>query len=131
MFKVLFVMSCIVGSAFWTIPALSASISGMIYLGDGTTPITGDENIIVDIYDHENPDNPIVSTTINSTNGSYSFTGLVAGEYDLRVNASNFIDEFWASPSSVYYRYQSQVISLTGSDNLTNVNFQLDSGVVG
>jgi len=129
MIKSLFMMCFVFWSILWTMPALSASISGVIYLDDGTTPIIGDTHINIDIYEHVNPHNPITTTTIDSVDGSYTIQGLVAGEYDLRIGADNYIDEFWASPLSVYYRHQSQVITLTENENRTDINFQLDSGI--
>lgn len=115
----------------YAVTAEAATISGTVYQSDGVTPITGDANIEVHVYEHQYWDNPIIKSSLNTTDGTFIIQDLDSNnEYDIRVIAKNYIDEYWASPSSVYYRHLSQPIILAVDENRAGVDFQLEPGTV-
>ena len=54
------------------------------------------------------------------------FMGLPAGTYYLYSNTSNYINEWWADPSSVVECSGAQSIAVTAGDTVAGKNFQLD-----
>ena len=110
--------------------AYSASISGHIFQADGVTPITGDHDINVEIYDHEYPDNYIKTVPVDPHNGQFYMDDIEPGMYDLRVHADNYIDEFWATPNSVFYRNEALPLIVNKGDRIKNIDFQLDRGIL-
>jgi hypothetical protein len=110
----------------------SASISGTIYQSDGVTPITG-KSIVVYAYSASLPCSlvflPSSRVSVNTTNGTYSMTGLLAGTYYLTtVTSENYVNEWWASPKSVRDCAGVQTVAVTEGQNVSDKNFQLDPG---
>jgi len=108
---------------------VGATISGMIYEADGTTPIT-DPSIHVGArlgnpcYNHEQ-----VSGT-NPVSGSYTIQGVPPGDVYLVTHdsQSNYLNEWWTgnpTDSSSYLCDDAQSIPITGSDTVTGKDFQL------
>ena len=111
--------------------ATGGTISGTVYQSNGTTPITG-----VQIHVNVQSGNPCGSTPYvtgyptNSTNGTYSITGVPVGTYYLRTwnNGAPYMDEWWASPSSSVNCTGAQTVTVSAGGSITGKNFQLDSG---
>jgi len=106
-------------------------ISGTIYQSDGITPITGTE-IRVEVlqgdpcHDHE----WVTSTHTNSSNGTYTISGLHPGNYVLRtdnLNQSNYVNDWYSENGSSYYCDDAGVVTV-GAGGKSDIDFQLDLG---
>ena len=117
------------------VEASGATISGTVYQSDGTTPLTGTDNIRVSAY----TGSPCGGSTwagsawLDSATGSYTIGGLPAGTYYVQTSAweyssDNYIDEWWASPQSVRDCAGAQPVVVTEGQTVTGKNFQLDPG---
>jgi hypothetical protein len=111
----------------------AASISGTVYQSNGTTPVTGTQIQVAviqgdpcDWYQWGS------SSMTNSTDGTYTITGLSPGTYYLRTNNnnnSNYVNEWWANAGSSYDCGDAEWIEISSSGQiLTGKNFQLDEG---
>ena len=72
------------------------------------------------------------SVQTDSLNGTYAFTGLAAGQYYLKtnnMNASDYVNEWWASPSSVVDCGGAQYMELSTGGVISGIDFQLNTGV--
>ena len=108
-----------------------AMISGTVYQSDGTTPITNGGYVYAYTGDPCASHSWAGTASINTTDGTYMFMGLPAGTYYLYSNTSNYINEWWADPSSVVECNGAMPISVPAGDTVPNTNFQLDSGSTG
>lgn len=110
---------------------VSDTISGTVRRSIDNTPITGDEDIEIVVYGHDEGilfGSPITSVSINSADGTYAISGLPEGQYHIRAEARNYIDEFYAGSASVYYSHLSELITIGGSYPLIDKDFQLEAG---
>lgn len=122
------------------IPAFAATISGVVYGSDGTTPITAG---YVDIYSASGgPCDPVTYTYVDSaviaSDGSYSSTieptpgGIIpVGHYYLKaVPYDNHVSEWWTSSNtSSPDCSNADFVDITdGAQTVTSKNFQLDPG---
>jgi hypothetical protein len=109
-----------------------ATVSGTVYQSDGQTPVTGVQiNVTVYSGDPCGAIQSVIGTTTDSTNGTYSITGIPAGTYYLQtnnLNQSNYLNEWWASPSSTHDCNGAQTLTITAGQTVTGRNFQLDLG---
>jgi len=85
--------------------ANAASISGTMFESDGTTPVTVDWFLgtYADVYVKDACGYHYIATgEVDDTSGTYTVTGLAAGQYYLKafVGESNYIEEWWADPQS-------------------------------
>jgi len=107
----------------------AATISGSIHESDGTTLITGDW-IQVDVYQGD-PCGWHDWVTCGATNtGVYTTPDLSEGTYYLRTsnrNQSNYVNEWWANPSSTNSCSGAQTVTVSTTD-ITGIDFQLDGG---
>jgi hypothetical protein len=120
-----------------------ATISGTVFEKDGTTPVTVNcmGGLAVQAYTG-NPcdtDNQPVSYgyvgMFGSSGNTYTIPGLPPGKYYLfaKNNPDSgpfcpdvYKDEWWAAPASVLFCSQAQPVTVTGLENITHKNFQLD-----
>ena len=115
------------GRDFWL--DTGATISGTIYDSIGTTPITG-ISLEVEIYKDSCWGEYLTSVMADTLDGSYTLEGLYPGEYCLAVNThgANYIREWWATPESVQWPNDAELIAVNSGDVIDPVNFQLDTG---
>ena len=110
----------------------SASISGTVFDGEGSTPITG-EVIYISVYTGD-PDTCSFTfghtDLVHSSNGEYIVDGLSAGTYYLHAEVAfaNYIDEWWASSASTTECTAAGPITVSDGAIVTGKHFQLDSG---
>ncbi|MEA2061540.1 MAG: hypothetical protein U9P10_13760 [Thermodesulfobacteriota bacterium] len=108
--------------------AKDTSISGTIFHKRGILTVKGDDLIQVALFAHEFPHTPLMQVPINPEDGSYVLSDFPAGLYDVRVEAENFIDVFWTSEGSVYYRHLSEPVAVEEGQHLTGIDFQVSAG---
>jgi major membrane immunogen (membrane-anchored lipoprotein) len=110
---------------------LGGTISGTVYQSNGTTPVTG-----VQVQVHVQQGTPcgsmqlVAGSQTNSTNGTYTITGVPVGTYYLQTwnNGTNYLNEWWASPNSVLDCSGAQTVTVTAGATTSGKNFQLDLG---
>ena len=108
-----------------------ATISGTVYQSDGTTPVTGVQiHVNVQSGDPCSSAQHVIGSVTDSTNGTYTITGVPAGTYHLLTwnNGTHYLDEWWASSGSTVDCSGAQAISVTAGQTITDNNFQLDEG---
>lgn len=107
------------------------SISGTVYMSDGTTPITGQTEIYINAFAGGDGCNTTFAGggRIN-LDGTYTISGLAAGAYYLRpgMNGPSYIEESWASPLSTPSCSQAQTVTVVSGQTATGKDFQLDQG---
>ena len=108
-----------------------ATISGIVYESDGTTPVTG-QSIWVYVYSGDpcGTYSSVASTSTNTTDGTYTINGLPPGAYYLKARdfmGLNLLDEWWASPASVIDCNSAQSITVASEETVPDVDFQLDT----
>jgi len=115
---------------------LGGSISGTVYQGNGTTPVTG-VKIFVMLYkggscDTQAPNDFKGYVPTDENNGSYSFKGLPMGTYYLwahNMHGSDYLNEWWASPKSTDFCEDRQAVEInTPGQAFSGRNFQLEQG---
>jgi len=119
----------VTGKDFQLDPA--GSISGRVYKGDGTTPLTGEAVLVV-----ASQGSPCGHTFgiggywTNPDDGKYTFLGLAPGNYYLfahEPNQANYSLEWWASGGSTPYHCSgAEPITVVAGTEVTGKNFQLD-----
>jgi len=110
-------------------PGGTATISGTIYKSDGTTQITEDTVWIIAVQGDPCEKNNVASTSTDYYAGTYTLTGLTPGTYYLyTMNWANYLDEWWASPTSVLDCTNAQSITVGENDAIVDKDFQLDAG---
>ena len=108
----------------------AATISGSIYESDETTLITGDW-IQINVYQGDPCGGHDWVTSVNTNTGHFTTPELSEGTYYLQtnnMNQSNYVNEWWANPASVIPCSGAQSITVSATDVITNINFQLDVG---
>jgi len=109
----------------------AATISGMVYKSDGST-LVNDATIQVKVVSGDSCGWWQYVTHINTSNGSYTTPDLDPGTYYLitdNLNASSYVDEWWAEPVSFPFPDCGNAQSITvESTDITGKNFQLDIG---
>ena len=106
-----------------------ATISGTVFENDGSTPVTGGGLVYAFTGDPCGPYSWAGSGSINTIDGTYTINGLPSGTYFLRTEPyGNFINEWWASPSSVIDCSSAQSTTVIAGNTVTGKNFQLDPG---
>ena len=105
----------------------TAIISGTVYERDGATPITEGR---VDAFTGD-PCGEYYNWAghdyINE-DGSYSIEGLSPGSYYLIARPyGDFLEEWWASPSSVFECSAAQTVVVAAGESATGKDFQLDT----
>lgn len=99
---------------------LGGSISGHVYQSDGTTPIMG---AMVGVFDHTSPHNyGWVST---DTDGTYTFAGLVTGQYVVRVEADGYAVEWY---DGVIDKSEATTVSVSAPNDTSDIDFTLELG---
>ena len=107
-----------------------ATISGTIYLEDGTTPMTG-ETGYVRIYESSGCGIlPLSTVAVDSTTGQFATGGLGAGTYFFEVLPlyTEYIPEWWSSGGAAYNCTQAEGIVVALGDELTGIAISLDQG---
>jgi|GEM_PF-5726108 len=109
-------------------------ISGTVFAEDGTTPVTGEYNL-VGIYEGTDCGSVqyIKRTMVDPENGSYTIDKLPEGRFYLIANANddyNFVSEWWATHGSSVQCSEMSALDVGRSDVISNKNFQLDTGAV-
>jgi hypothetical protein len=108
---------------------VGGSISGYVYEADGTTPIAGAavsaKLIGGEVTEPREPVPRPVKPVITSSDGSYTVSGLRSGDYMVSVRAEGNIWEYY---DSAYAYSQATPVSVTASDESTNIDFTLDIG---
>jgi carboxypeptidase family protein len=109
----------------------AATISGTIYKSNGTT-LLNDATIRVIILSGDPCGWPQYVNHIDTSNGSYTTPDLSPGTYYLitdNLNQSNYVNEWWADPTSVPFPDCGNAQSITvESTNIIDKDFQLDTG---
>ncbi len=106
--------------------AVAATISGTVYESDGATPIT--DGLVFALTGDPCSDYHAGHGVITA-DGSYVIEGLSAGSYYLKSDAAgNYLNEYWADPSSVENCVSGGATAVTLGDEVTGRNFQLDAG---
>jgi len=98
---------------------LGGTISGHVYQSDGTTPIEGvwvSADLIDDGYGRG-------ATT--ASDGSYTITTLITGQYRVRAYAEGYIEEYY---DNVYEYSEATPVSVIMPDDTPGIDFTLDSG---
>lgn len=124
-------------------------ISGTVYESDGSTPLTGTSVVAVEFYpiDVDYPCEVDASppagglAIVDSSDGSYTKTGLAVGNYRLRaVEATsllgppgsipnNYVSELWAEGGSVIDCADADIIEINDyGQEISDIDFQLDLG---
>ncbi|MCP4123312.1 MAG: hypothetical protein GY751_16285 [Bacteroidetes bacterium] len=108
---------------------IPGSISGTVYNSNGN-PITGDTIIVWATYNNPCGSYDIIKTSTNPVNGTYSMGLSAPNAYYLCTsnNGTAYLNECWASTASVIDCSGAESIILTtGTPDVANRNFQLDS----
>jgi len=100
-------------------PLSSGTISGHVYQSDGITPIEGAE-VYADLIDGGYG---MWATT--ASDGSYTITTLITGQYRVRAYAEGYIEEYY---DGVYDSSEATPVSVTMPDDTPNIDFTLDVG---
>ena len=113
---------------------VGAVISGTVYYSDGITPVTA-SHVDVHVFtgDPCGEYNYIVSIPTDTADGTYTIAGLAPETYYLRAfeqGGLNLLEEWWASPNSVYDCGSANSITVTSGQVESNIDFQLDDGVM-
>jgi len=98
---------------------LGGTISGHVYQSDGTTPIEGAE-VYADLID-----GGYGMWATSASDGSYTITGLVTGEYHVEAYAEGYVREYY---DNVYDYDQATPVSVTMPDDTPGIDFTLDLG---
>jgi hypothetical protein len=113
----------------------AATISGTVYESTGTTPITDATIRIKVISSSYDPCPwgwwPEEVCHVDTSSGSYTTPDLNPGTYYLmtdNLNASSYVNEFWADPASIPYPDCTAQTITVGGSNITGKDFQLDTG---
>jgi lysozyme family protein len=96
---------------------LGATISGRVYLSDGTTPIAG-AWVIGSGYSYG-------GSAYSDASGNYSFVGLQTGNYRVWAGATGYLTEYY---NNVYDSSIATLVSVTAPNSTPNINFTLDLG---
>ena len=108
--------------------ATGATISGTMYQSDGVTPLTGESVFVLAFTGSPCRSQTLVGNAFsNSSTGIYTIPGLPAGTYYLWTY-SDYINEWWASPLSVWDCAGAQSIVVAEGQTVTGKNFQLEPG---
>ncbi|WP_136809583.1 hypothetical protein [Desulfosediminicola flagellatus] len=107
------------------------TISGTFFETEGTTPITGS---LIDLYVlNGDPcdsswNNHSTAVKYDSNTGTYQIKFFQPGTYYLRTSLydSTYLAEYWGSTSSGPDCSDATSLSLSGGENITGVDFQLD-----
>ncbi|HEB69844.1 MAG TPA: carboxypeptidase regulatory-like domain-containing protein [Desulfobulbus sp.] len=106
------------------------TISGTVRDSRGSA-ITGLDFIDVNIF-QAGCDNqqPVGYGPVDPATGTYSTSGLPAGDYILQTNmqGSSYIDEYWASGGSVIDCADAETVTVTPGETNSGKDFQLDAG---
>ncbi|MBF0229539.1 MAG: hypothetical protein HQK63_08125 [Desulfamplus sp.] len=106
------------------------TISGTIYMADGTTPITNTSGQISIWSGSSCTPSHVKTVGINTSNGTYSVSGLLPGNYYIKAEPyNNYLSEWWASSGSSYNCANAEFVTVTDQDIFSNKNFQLDPTV--
>ena len=113
---------------------VGAVISGTVYYSDGITPVTA-SHVDVHVFtgDPCGENNYIVSISTDTADGIYTIAGLAPETYYLRAfeqGGLTLLEEWWASPNSVYDCGSANSITVTSGQVENNIDFQLDYGVM-
>ena len=102
--------------------ATGGSISGTVYQSDGTTPLAN-ADVWADTYDCCGGG----SGTQTATDGTYTITGLGAGDYRVQVfvPGSSFAGEFYNNTTNWD---QAARVAVTASQTTTGIDFTLNAG---
>jgi len=104
---------------------IPASISGVVYEHDGTTPMTvkiaSVTCLIKDPCNYEQ----VGTDATNKYNGTYNISNLIPGTYYLKASYNNN-NEWWASPKSQLDCHDAQAVVVSAGENIIGKNFQLD-----
>ena len=106
------------------------TISGIVFQGNGLTPITGPSLDVYAVSGDPCDGNRYGQAAVNPSNGTYTITGLPPGSYYLQTASDEnvVIDAWWAVPSSTTDCNDAQSIVVEIGRNITGKNFQLDTG---
>jgi hypothetical protein len=106
-----------------------ATISGTVYQSDGVTPLTGKNISVIAWTGSPCGSRQGFGYSVNPATGTYTIPGRPAGTYYLQTQSSdNYINEWWASPLSVWDCAGAQSIVVTEGQTVTDKNFQLEPG---
>lgn len=108
--------------------APEAKISGTVYHSDGTAPLA-ETGISIEIISGDPCSGDVVTSfSVNSSDGTYTVTGLPGGTYYLKaVSDSDYAAEWWASPGSVKGCAKSQSVTVADGGSLEDKDFQLSA----
>ncbi|MBF0113221.1 MAG: hypothetical protein HQK74_10890, partial [Desulfamplus sp.] len=129
--SIVFVLfACIATPAFSAVG--TGTISGTVYDSSGTTPITSGVGFYCGLVLYSRgvcgEMNIVQSISANTVDGTYTFSDIAAGTYYVRANATNYLDEWWASPLSQIAQSSAQTVLVSDGGALTGIDFQLDKG---
>ncbi len=94
-----------------------SSISGHVYKSDGQTPLESAQIVAF------GPDNRPCAIGWSVTDGSYTTTGLLAGDYTVEVQAEGYVPEWY---DGVYDQNNATVLTITG--DRSGIDFFLEEG---
>ncbi|MFC2071163.1 carboxypeptidase regulatory-like domain-containing protein, partial [Chloroflexota bacterium] len=94
------------------------TISGHVYQSDNTTPIISGARVYV-----YGSDNLTYSFGWTILDGSYETTGLLAGDYTVKVAAEGYVTEWY---DDVYEQGEATPVTVTVPDDTPNINFILE-----
>jgi hypothetical protein len=115
------------------------TISGTVYQDNGTTPLIGTQLSVQAVQGDPCEMYIEAWTDIDTTDGTYTLTGLEPGDYYVKTNnnnMSNYINEWWAysgtrppdsDPGSTDCDY-AVYLTGTGGEDLADVDFWLELG---
>jgi len=93
--------------------------------------ITGVDNLGVTVFSGTCSDLQWVGYgAVDPNNGTFTTGGVPAGNYYLQAETAGtpYIQEYWASPSSVWDCDDAQLVQVTAGNTTTNTDFQLEKG---
>ncbi len=120
----------------------AASITGTIFHGDTTTPVTTNgSKIYIEAHSTQCPDSENctgwcmadvpVGSWVDSDTGTYHIHNISAGSYFLVARANydaNYLSEWWAVPESARNCDEAQEVTISENEEKTGVDFNLDPG---
>ena len=98
---------------------VGGTINGYVYQANGTTPISG---ALVFASKDTSPYNGYSYT---ASDGSYTITGLISGDYIVYTQATGYIREYY---KGTYDKNAATAVSVTAPNNTPNIDFTLDIG---